>query len=244
MVDDGGRRRGRGAAVLPGGKVKALCPLLKRSSERTRPDCCSTSARPFPRNRCTCPALISSSAFTSTRTARCRCSASSSRCSITAGSPAPATSRSCRSIRASSIPPARRSRRTRMYFDPENIVKLAIEGGCNAVASTLGVLGMCARKYAHRFRSSSSSTTTSSFPIRTATTRSASRASSRAFDMGAAGVGATIYFGSEESKRQIQEVDRDVPAGARARHVHRAVVLPAQLRRSRPRTWTTTSPPI
>src|SRR5215213_9260932 len=72
-----------------------------------------------------------------------------------------------------------------IYFDPENIVKLAIEGGCNAVASTLGVLGMCARKYAHQ--------------IRFANIR-------QAFDMGAAGVGATIYFGSEESKRQIQEV--------------------------------------
>ena len=93
-----------------------------------------------------------------------------------------------------------------LYFDPENIVKLAIEGGCNAVASTLGVLGTCARKYAHGFRSSSRSTTTSSSPTRTASTRSSSPASSRRFDMGAAAVGATIYFGSDESTRQIQEV--------------------------------------
>jgi fructose-bisphosphate aldolase, class I len=93
-----------------------------------------------------------------------------------------------------------------MYFDPENIVKLAIEGGCNAVASTLGVLGACARKYAHRipFIMKLNHNEFLSFPnsfdqIMFANVDQAS-------DMGAAGVGATIYFGSEESKRQIQEV--------------------------------------
>jgi class I fructose-bisphosphate aldolase len=92
------------------------------------------------------------------------------------------------------------------YFDPENIVKLGIEGGCNAVASTLGVLGAVARRYAHRipFILKLNHNEFISYPnsydqIRFGSVR-------QAFDMGAAGVGATIYFGSEESKRQIQEV--------------------------------------
>lgn len=93
-----------------------------------------------------------------------------------------------------------------LYFDPENIVKLAIEGGCNAVASTLGVLGAVARKYAHKipFLMKFNHNEFLSYPnafdqIMFANIR-------QAFDMGATGVGATIYFGSEESKRQIQEV--------------------------------------
>jgi len=93
-----------------------------------------------------------------------------------------------------------------MYFDPENIVKLAIDGGCNAVASTLGVLGSVARRYAHKipFLLKFNHNEFLSFPnaydqIRFASIR-------QAFDMGAVGVGATIYFGSEESKRQLQEV--------------------------------------
>ena len=92
------------------------------------------------------------------------------------------------------------------YFDPENIVKLGLEGGCNAVASTLGVLGMVARKYAHRipFILKLNHNEFLSYPnqydqIRFASVR-------QGFEMGARGVGATIYFGSEESKRQIQEV--------------------------------------
>ena len=94
------------------------------------------------------------------------------------------------------------------YFDPENIVKLAIEGGCNAVASTLGVLGAVSRKYAHRipFILKFNHNEFISYPntydqIRFASVR-------QAFDMGAAAVGATIYFGSEESKRQLQEVSQ------------------------------------
>src|SRR5215471_11181511 len=93
-----------------------------------------------------------------------------------------------------------------MYFDPENIVKLAIEGGCNAVASTLGVLGAVARKYAHKipfllkFNHNEFLSYPNSFDqIRFANIK-------QAFEMGATGVGATIYFGSEESKRQLQEV--------------------------------------
>jgi class I fructose-bisphosphate aldolase len=93
-----------------------------------------------------------------------------------------------------------------MYFDPENLVKLGMEGGCNAVASTLGVLGSVARRYAHRipFILKFNHNEFLSYPnafdqIRFASVR-------QAFELGAVGVGATIYFGSEESKRQLQEV--------------------------------------
>jgi class I fructose-bisphosphate aldolase len=92
------------------------------------------------------------------------------------------------------------------YFDPENIVKLAMEGGCNAVASTLGVLGSVARKYAHRipFMLKFNHNEFLSYPNSYDQIRFASI--KQAFDMGAMAVGATIYFGSEESKRQLQEV--------------------------------------
>ena len=92
------------------------------------------------------------------------------------------------------------------YFDPENIVKLGVEGGCNAVASTLGVLGSVARRYAHRipFILKFNHNEFLSYPNSYDQIRFASV--KQAFDMGAQGVGATIYFGSEESKRQLQEV--------------------------------------
>ena len=95
-----------------------------------------------------------------------------------------------------------------VYFDPENIVKLGIEGGCNAVASTLGVLSFVARKYAHRipFILKFNHNEFISYPNTYDQIRFASI--KQAWDMGAAGVGATIYFGSEESKRQIQEVSQ------------------------------------
>jgi class I fructose-bisphosphate aldolase len=93
-----------------------------------------------------------------------------------------------------------------MYFDPENIVKLAIEGGCNGVASTLGVLGAVARKYAHKipFLLKFNHNEFLSYPNSFDQIKFASI--KQAFDMGAMAVGATIYFGSEESKRQLQEV--------------------------------------
>ncbi len=93
-----------------------------------------------------------------------------------------------------------------IYFDPENIVKLAIEGGCNAVASTLGVLGMTARKYAHKipYIVKLNHNEILSYPNTYDQTMYADV--EQAFHMGAAGVGATIYFGSEESRRQIQEI--------------------------------------
>jgi len=92
------------------------------------------------------------------------------------------------------------------YFDPENIVKLAIEGGCNAVASTFGVLGIVARKYAHKipFLVKFNHNEILSFPNTFDQTLYGSVRT--AYEMGAVAVGATIYFGSEESRRQIQEV--------------------------------------
>lgn len=93
-----------------------------------------------------------------------------------------------------------------IYFDPENIVKLAIEGGCNAVASTLGVLGMTARKYAYRipFILKLNHNELLTYPNKYDQIMFAGV--EQAFDMGAAAVGATIYFGSDESNRQIIEV--------------------------------------
>lgn len=93
-----------------------------------------------------------------------------------------------------------------IYFDPENIVKLAIEGGCNAVASTFGVLGSVARKYAHKIpfvlklNHNELLTYPNKFDQVMFTTIE------DAYNMGAVAVGATIYFGSDESTRQIQEV--------------------------------------
>jgi len=95
-----------------------------------------------------------------------------------------------------------------IYFDPENIVRLAFEGGCNAVTSTLGVLGITSRKYAHKipFVVKINHNEFLVYPNKYDQRLFASVA--QAFDMGAVGVGATIYFGSEESHRQIEEVSR------------------------------------
>jgi fructose-bisphosphate aldolase, class I len=95
-----------------------------------------------------------------------------------------------------------------IYFDGENIVKLAIEGGCNAVASTLGVLGSVSRKYAHKipFILKINHNEFLTYPNKYDQILFASV--DQAFDMGCAGVGATIYFGSEESARQIIEISQ------------------------------------
>jgi class I fructose-bisphosphate aldolase len=92
------------------------------------------------------------------------------------------------------------------YFDPANIVELAIEGGCNAVASTLGVLGSVARRYAHRipFVVKINHNELLGYPNQYDQTLFASV--EQAFEMGAAAIGATIYFGSHESRRQIMEI--------------------------------------
>jgi class I fructose-bisphosphate aldolase len=93
-----------------------------------------------------------------------------------------------------------------IYFDPERIVELAVEGGCNAVASTFGVLGAVSRKWAHRipFIVKLNHNELLTYPNRFDQVPFGSV--QRAWEMGAAGVGATIYFGSEESTRQLQEV--------------------------------------
>jgi class I fructose-bisphosphate aldolase len=92
------------------------------------------------------------------------------------------------------------------YFDPVNIVELAIEAGCNAVASTFGVLGVVSRRYAHRipFIVKVNHNELLTYPETYDQVMFGSV--DRAFDLGAAGVGATIYFGSDESMRQLQEV--------------------------------------
>ncbi len=93
-----------------------------------------------------------------------------------------------------------------LYFDPENLLKLGIEGGCNAVASTLGALGSVARKYAHKIPLivKINHNELLSYPNTFDQTLFANV--EQAFEMGAVGVGATIYFGSVESRRQIQEI--------------------------------------
>lgn len=94
------------------------------------------------------------------------------------------------------------------YFDPENIVRLAIEGGCNGVASTLGVLGLTSRQFAHRipYIVKLNHNELLTYPNRFDQVMFSSV--KQAWNLGAAGVGATIYFGSEESTRQLQEVSR------------------------------------
>lgn len=113
------------------------------------------------------------------------------------------------------------------YFDPENIVKLAMEGGCNAVASTFGVLGMVARKYAHKipFLVKINHNELLTYPnnfeqILFGTVE-------RAYDMGAAAVGATIYFGSDDSHRELIEI---AEAFAHAHELGMATVLWCYLR--------------
>ena len=115
------------------------------------------------------------------------------------------------------------------YFDPENIIRLAIEGGCNAVATTLGVLGSVARKYAHKipFILKFNHNEFLSYPNSYDQIMFASV--DQAFDQGCVGVGATIYFGSEESKRQIQEVTQ---AFAHAHELGMFTVLWCYLRNS------------
>jgi len=93
-----------------------------------------------------------------------------------------------------------------MYFDPENIVKLAIEGGCNAVASTLGVLGAVSRKYADRIPFILKINHNELLTYPNSYDQRLFASADQAHEMGALGVGATVYFGSEESRRQIEEI--------------------------------------
>jgi class I fructose-bisphosphate aldolase len=116
-----------------------------------------------------------------------------------------------------------------LYFDPENIVRLALEGGCNAVASTLGVLGATSRRYAHRipFIVKLNHNELLTFPSDYRQTMFASV--EQAWDLGAAGVGATIYFGSDDAMRELEETSE---AFAQAHELGMACILWCYLRNS------------
>ena len=92
------------------------------------------------------------------------------------------------------------------YFDPQNIIELAIDGGCNAVATTFGVLGSMSRSYAHRIPFIAKLNHNELMTLPNKFDQIMFGSVRQAYDLGAAGVGATIYFGSDESARQIQEV--------------------------------------
>jgi class I fructose-bisphosphate aldolase len=115
------------------------------------------------------------------------------------------------------------------YFDPKNIVELAIEGGCNAVATTFGALGVVSRTYAHRipFIVKMNHSELLTYPNRYDQVMFGSV--EQAFDLGATGVGATIYFGSAEASRQLQEVSE---AFAEAHRLGMFTVLWCYLRNS------------
>jgi class I fructose-bisphosphate aldolase len=119
------------------------------------------------------------------------------------------------------------------YFDPENIVKLAIEGGCNAVASTFGVLGAVARKYAHKIPFVVKINHNELLTLPNKFDQVMFGTVDQAHDMGAVAVGATIYFGSEESTRQITEVSE---AFAYAHELGMATILWCYLRNSKFKT--------
>ncbi len=116
-----------------------------------------------------------------------------------------------------------------IYFDPENIVKLAIEGGCNAVASTVGVLGAVSRKYAHRIPFIVKLNHNEFLSLPETYDQIMFSSVQRAYDLGAVAVGATIYFGSPESDRQIVEVAQ---AFEEAHRLGMATVLWCYLRNS------------
>ncbi|HEY4221112.1 MAG TPA: class I fructose-bisphosphate aldolase, partial [Myxococcota bacterium] len=92
------------------------------------------------------------------------------------------------------------------YFDPKNIVELAIEGGCNAVCSTYGVLGSIARKYAHKINMMVKLNHNELLSLPQEPDQTMFTTVDRAFEMGATSVGATIYWGHPQSRRQLQEV--------------------------------------
>ena len=120
-----------------------------------------------------------------------------------------------------------------LYFDPENIVKLAIEGGCNAVASTYGVLGAVARKYAHRIPFIVKINHNELLTLPNKFDQVLFGTVKEAHNMGAVAVGATIYFGSDESTRQITEIAN---AFAAAHELGMACILWCYLRNSKFKT--------
>ncbi len=116
-----------------------------------------------------------------------------------------------------------------IYFDPENIVKLALEGGCNAVASTLGVLGSISRKYAHKIPFVVKINHNELMTYPTTYNQVLFSSVEQAYDMGAVAVGATIYFGSDYAREQIVEISE---AFERAHQLGLATILWCYLRNS------------
>ncbi len=114
-----------------------------------------------------------------------------------------------------------------IYFDPENIIKLALESGCNAVATTLGVLGMMSRKYAYRIPFIAKLNHNELLTYPNPSDEIMFGSVEQAWNLGAVAVGATIYFGSPESSRQIQEVSK---AFAKAHELGMATILWCYLR--------------
>ncbi|MCP8898250.1 class I fructose-bisphosphate aldolase [Gilvimarinus xylanilyticus] len=116
-----------------------------------------------------------------------------------------------------------------MYFDPENIVRLAIEGGCNGVASTLGVLGAVSRRYAHKIPFIVKINHNDALVHPTDYDQRMFANVRQAYDMGAVGIGATIYFGSGTSRRQLEEISE---AFAEAHRLGMVTILWCYLRNS------------
>lgn len=116
-----------------------------------------------------------------------------------------------------------------IYFDPENIVKLAIEGGCNAVASTFGVLASCSRKYAHKIPFIVKLNHNELLTYPNTFSQISFGSVDEAWNLGATAVGATIYFGSDDSNRQIIEI---AEAFERAHELGMATILWCYLRNS------------
>ncbi len=190
--------------------------------------CCSTAAQPSPRRPCTCRAPTSSTACSRSPTARRACWAACSRCSTTAVLPAPATYRSCRSTRASSTRPARRSRPTRSISTPRTSSSWRSRAAATRSPRRSACSARSSRKYAHRipFILKFNHNEFLSYPNAYDQIRFASI--KQAFDMGVPGRRRDDLL----RLRGIEAADPgsvgDVPAGARARDVHGALVLPAQ----------------
>ena len=212
--------------------VAELTPRASRSSSAPTPTTCSTTrARPIPADQLHLPGpdFVDRVWLDSDRTTgtlrNLQWLFDSGRLAGTGYVSHPAGRPGHRALRRA---PA--SRPNPIYFDPENIVRLAIEGGCNAVASTVGVLGAVLAQVrpqapVHRQaqpQRAADATRTQFDQIEFASVQ-------RAWDMGAAGVGATIYFGSDQSHAPDRRDRRGLRGGPPARDVHRPVVLPAQL---------------
>ena len=220
-------------------------PRSNRSSATTQSRSSSTPAAPSRASACTSPARTSSIASSPSPTGRRRCCGRCRRSTPTAGWPAPGTSRSCPVDQGIEHSAGASFAKNPDYFDPARIVELAIEGGCNAVATTLGALGATARRYAHRI------------PFLLKLNHNEFLSYPNAYDqimfaLGAPGPRAGLRRRRRDDLLRLPRVEAPDPGGvggvrgrARAGHGDRALVLPAQLRVLARRTAapTTTWPP-